>query len=118
MSDEVQLSDETVVELKRAGFDEEKVAQIKQALADGNYPLDPKRIAEGFTEIEKLQKPSGMQSTQLLKTLNSAKRLESLLTEEFEALKSQNLEFFEALQAEKLKNFRSPSRFGFHWQEA
>ncbi|MEK9554228.1 MAG: flagellar biosynthesis anti-sigma factor FlgM [Gammaproteobacteria bacterium] len=54
MSDEVQLSDETVVELKRAGFDEAKVAQIKQALADGNYPLDPKRIAEGFTEIEKL----------------------------------------------------------------
>ena len=44
-----------------------------------------------------------MQSTQLLKTLNSAKRLDSLLTEEFEALKSQNLEFFEALQAEKLK---------------
>ena len=54
MSDEVQLSDETVVELERAGFDEVKVAQIKQALADGNYPLDPKRIAEGFTEIEKL----------------------------------------------------------------
>ncbi|MEE2820375.1 MAG: flagellar export chaperone FlgN [Pseudomonadota bacterium] len=44
-----------------------------------------------------------MQSTQLLKTLNSVKRLDSLLTEEFEALKSQNLEFFEALQAEKLK---------------
>jgi len=54
ISDEVQLSDETVVALKRAGFDEEKVTQIKQALADGNYPLDPKRIAEGFTEIEKL----------------------------------------------------------------
>ncbi len=44
-----------------------------------------------------------MQSTQLLNTLNSVKRLDSLLTEEFEALKSQNLEFFEALQAEKLK---------------
>ena len=54
MSDEVQLSDETLAELERAGFDEAKVAQIKQALADGNYPLDPKRIAEGFTEIEKL----------------------------------------------------------------
>ena len=53
-SDEVQLSDETVVELTRAGFDDAKVAQIKQALADGNYPLDPRRIAEGFTEIEKL----------------------------------------------------------------
>jgi len=54
VSDEVQLSEETVVELRRAGFDDAKVAQIKQALADGNYPLDPKRIAEGFTEIEKL----------------------------------------------------------------
>ena len=31
------------------------------------------------------------------------KRLDSLLTEEFEALKNQNLEFFETLQAEKLK---------------
>lgn len=53
-SDVVQLSEETVVELERAGFDEAKVAQIKQALADGKYPLDPKRIAQGFTEIEKL----------------------------------------------------------------
>ena len=53
-SDEVKLSDEIVVELKRAGFDEAKVAQIKEALADGNYPLDPKRIAQGFTDIEKL----------------------------------------------------------------
>ena len=44
-----------------------------------------------------------MQSTQLLETLNSVKRLESLLTEEFEALKNQNLEFFETLQSEKLK---------------
>ena len=44
-----------------------------------------------------------MQSTQLLETLNSVKRLESLLTEEFEALKYQNLEIFETLQAEKLK---------------
>ena len=44
-----------------------------------------------------------MQSTQLLETLNSVKRLDSLLTEEFEALKNQNLAFFETLQAEKLK---------------
>ena len=44
-----------------------------------------------------------MQSTQLLETLNSVKRLDSLLTEEFEALKNQNLELFEMLQAEKLK---------------
>ena len=54
LSDEVKLSEETVVELNRAGFDEVKIAQIKQALADGTYPLDPKRIAQGFTDIEKL----------------------------------------------------------------
>jgi len=54
LSDEVKLSEETVAELNRAGFDEVKIAQIKQALADGTYPLDPKRIAQGFTDIEKL----------------------------------------------------------------
>lgn len=54
LADEVKLSDETVVELNRAGFDEVKIAQIKQALADGTYPLDPKRIAQGFTDFEKL----------------------------------------------------------------
>ena len=52
--DRVQLSNEVVAELDRAGFDEEKVAQIKQALADGDYPIDTRRIAEGFTEFEKL----------------------------------------------------------------
>jgi flagellar biosynthesis anti-sigma factor FlgM len=53
-SDEVQLNESTVVELKRAEFDEAKVAQIKRSLAEGNYPIDPKKIAQGFTEIEKL----------------------------------------------------------------
>ena len=44
-----------------------------------------------------------MQSTSLTETLTSVRRLDSLLTEEFEALKSQNLEVFEALQSEKVK---------------
>jgi negative regulator of flagellin synthesis FlgM len=52
--DTVELSPSTLTELDRAGFDEAKVAQIKQELENGNYPLDPKRIAEGFAEIEKL----------------------------------------------------------------
>jgi flagellar biosynthesis/type III secretory pathway chaperone len=54
-----------------------------------------------------------MQSTQLLETLSSVKRLDSLLTEEFEALKNQNLEFFEALQAEKIKILEVLAGFDF-----
>ena len=44
-----------------------------------------------------------MQLTSLTETLDSVRRLDSLLTEEFDALKSQNLEIFEALQSEKVK---------------
>ena len=52
--DSVELSAEAKVELDRAGFDAAKVEQIKQALADGNYPMDARRIAEGFRDFEKL----------------------------------------------------------------
>jgi len=44
-----------------------------------------------------------MQLTSLTETLASVRRLDSLLTEEFEALKNQNLEVFETLQSEKVK---------------
>lgn len=53
-TDRVELSTEATAELDKAGFDAEKVDQIKQALADGNYPIDPRRVAEGFADIEKL----------------------------------------------------------------
>ena len=53
-TDRVELSAEAQAELDRAGFDAEKVDRIKQALADGNYPIDARRIAEGFSDIEKL----------------------------------------------------------------
>ena len=52
--DSVELSADAVAELDRAGFDAAKVEQIKQALADGNYPMDARRIAEGFRDFEKL----------------------------------------------------------------
>ncbi len=45
-----------------------------------------------------------MQSITTTKTLNSVQRLDSLLTEEFEALKNQNLEFFEAFNLRKSKS--------------
>ena len=53
-TDRVELSIEARAELDKAGFDAEKVDRIKQALADGNYPIDSRRIAEGFSDIEKL----------------------------------------------------------------
>ncbi len=53
-TDRVELSTEARAELDKAGFDAEKVDQIKQAIADGNYPIDARRIAEGFSNIEKL----------------------------------------------------------------
>ncbi|MEK9896137.1 MAG: flagellar biosynthesis anti-sigma factor FlgM [Burkholderiaceae bacterium] len=53
-TDRVELSVGAQAELDRAGFDAEKVDRIKQALADGNYPIDARRIAEGFSEFEKL----------------------------------------------------------------
>ena len=35
-------------------FDQSKVASIKQAIHDGQYPLDPRRIAESFYAIEQM----------------------------------------------------------------
>ena len=43
-----------------------------------------------------------MQQDTLIQALASVRRLDSLLTEEFEALKTQKLDAFEALQAEKI----------------
>ena len=53
-TDTVELSAVALQDLSRAEFDQAKVEQIKQALADGNYPIDPRRIAESFASIEKL----------------------------------------------------------------
>jgi flagellar biosynthesis anti-sigma factor FlgM len=35
-------------------FDRVKVESIKQAISEGNYPLDVKRIAESFVAIERM----------------------------------------------------------------
>ena len=37
-------------------FDRKKVDSIRRAIEDGQYPLDPKRIAESFLAIEQLIK--------------------------------------------------------------
>ena len=48
-----------------------------------------------------------MQQDSLIQALASVRRLDSLLTEEFEALKTQKLDAFEALQAEKISLLES-----------
>ena len=48
-----------------------------------------------------------MQQDTLIQALASVRRLDSLLTEEFEALKTQKLDVFEALQAEKISLLES-----------
>ena len=53
-TDRVELSAEASAELEKAGFDSEKVDRIKQAISEGNYPIDSRKIAEGFSDIEKL----------------------------------------------------------------
>ena len=37
-------------------FDRKKVDSIRQAIHDGKYPLDPRRIAESFWSIEQMIK--------------------------------------------------------------
>ena len=48
-----------------------------------------------------------MQQDSLIQALASVRRLDSLLTEEFEALKTQKLDAFEALQTEKISLLES-----------
>lgn len=43
------------------GFDSAKVAAIKQAIADGNYPLDSRKIAESFAALERMVNSSASQ---------------------------------------------------------
>jgi flagellar biosynthesis anti-sigma factor FlgM len=50
---EVKLSNE-IRSSENATFDEVKVQQMKQAIEDGSFPLDSRRIAENFAELERL----------------------------------------------------------------
>jgi negative regulator of flagellin synthesis FlgM len=50
----VELSGTLKAELAIAEFDAQKVADIRLALEDGNYPLDDKKIAESYIPLEKL----------------------------------------------------------------
>jgi negative regulator of flagellin synthesis FlgM len=51
---DLALSEAIAVAMKTAAFDEGKVQQISEAIRQGNYPLDARRIAESFVPLEKL----------------------------------------------------------------
>jgi negative regulator of flagellin synthesis FlgM len=52
--DQLHLSNVSKRLADEPSFDSVKVASIKQAIQDGQYPLDPRRIAESFHAIEQM----------------------------------------------------------------
>ncbi len=54
--DEVQLSDVARQAMREPEFDRAKVEAIKTAIAQGQYPLDSRRIAESFVALERMIK--------------------------------------------------------------
>jgi len=48
------LSEQISTAVRSAEFDENKVKQISDAIRQGNYPLDARRIAESFVPLERL----------------------------------------------------------------
>ena len=54
--DEVQLSEVARQAMREPEFDRNKVEAIKTAIAQGQYPLDSRRIAESFVALERMIK--------------------------------------------------------------
>ncbi len=52
--DELHLSNVAARAMAEPDFDRVKVESIKQAIQDGQYPLNPRKIAESFHAIEKM----------------------------------------------------------------
>ena len=53
--DEVKLSGVAQKAMSSApDVDEEKVARIKQAIEEGRYPVDSRRLAESFAALERM----------------------------------------------------------------
>ena len=53
-SSTLEVSDAVAQVISEAEFDAAKVEELRQAIQAGNYPLDPRRIAESFLVIEEL----------------------------------------------------------------
>ncbi len=52
-ADSVSLSNVTPKAMAEPDFDRAKVEAIKQAISQGQYPLDPQRIAESYLAVER-----------------------------------------------------------------
>ena len=52
--DRVELSGIDARAMAAPDFDADKVERIKQAIRDGQYPLDSQRIAESFLALERV----------------------------------------------------------------
>jgi len=50
----VDLSDSVQAAEERALYDAAKVKQLRESIESGNYPIDPKKIAEKFADLERL----------------------------------------------------------------
>jgi len=53
-ADELRLSNVASRAMAEPDFDRAKVESIKQAIHDGQYPLNPRKIAESFHAIEQM----------------------------------------------------------------
>ncbi len=53
-SDQLQLSAVALQATREPEFDRSKVEAIKQAVQNGQYPLDARRMAESFVALEKM----------------------------------------------------------------
>jgi negative regulator of flagellin synthesis FlgM len=54
MGDQVQLSNVAARAMAEPDFDRAKVESIKEAIQNGQYPLNPRKIAESFHAIEQM----------------------------------------------------------------
>jgi negative regulator of flagellin synthesis FlgM len=52
--DELHLTNVAARAMAEPDFDRAKVESIKQAIQDGQYPLNPRKIAESFHAIEQM----------------------------------------------------------------
>ena len=53
-NDELILSKAVESSLANAEFDADKVARIKTAISEGNYPVDAAKVAESFVALERM----------------------------------------------------------------